>query len=117
MWFCPGCGGKLPDWKKPTWVPLAPPGERERLLGLATELATADQIIARLGTPDYDHLTYTHWQRDGRMIRDETIPPIRNIEYYQLSEWYNLEFYIYADGVIRTEIVIKNLPPRQIEEA
>ena len=117
MHFCPGCGGKLPDSTKPVWVPLAPQGERERLEALTIGLSTADQVLARLGAPDYDEVGYTYWQRDGRMVRDETTPPFRNIEYYGLSDWYNLEFYICDDGRIKVEIMIKSLPPRQMDEA
>ena len=115
LYHCPSCGGCFPDSSKPMWVPIVPVDEEQRLEALINGLATVDDILNTLGTPDYDALTSSHVVRDGVFVEGEK-QHIRNIEYYQLSEWLNLEYYVLlANGSVNHKLVIKSLSPRHLE--
>lgn len=86
------------------WVPIIPDSERDRMETLVSDLDSATTILSSLGPPDYDEV----------VSNVETKGGVRNIEYYWLSEWFNVEFYISSDGSVRTELMIKPLSPRTL---
>ena len=114
LYFCPMCGGRFPDSNYQMDVPIAPDGEYARLQELVRELDTPDSTIAKLGNPDYDGMMKTYWNTNGEYAVDNTRSPIRNIEYYNLSEWYTIELY-FDDGQIETRIKPKSLNARQLD--
>jgi len=108
MSYCPGCGGAFPDSSKRIWVPLLPQGELDSVHQLAADLKDAEQIIARLGPPDYDSTTV----QAGGIATAGAPEPVRNIEYYNLSTFLDLQFYIHGDYPPSHVVVIKPLPAR-----
>jgi hypothetical protein len=118
LYHCPFCGGRYPDPSKPMWVPIIPTGEKERLEHLIANLVGRDDILQKLGKPDYDELTYTAVrdpQNPEELVRDDSVPPIRNIEYYGLSDWFNVEFYVDSDGSTSRRLMPKMLSPRAMD--
>jgi len=99
LYHCPFCGGMFPDRSKPMWVPIVPQSEFDRIKALSANLATAEQILERLGPADTDG-----WSRPGAEFRC--------IGYYHLSEFLNLEFILTKNGDMRCDIQIKPLSPR-----
>ncbi|TWU35841.1 hypothetical protein Q31b_52760 [Novipirellula aureliae] len=114
MYYCPFCGGKFPDSNKRMNVPLAPPGERIRLETMIRSVESADDATRVLGPPDYDGLMRTYRQTADGMTVDSSVTPTRNIEYYNVSDWYNIEFYFHSDEHT-AKIVPKNLSATQLE--
>ena len=55
-------------------------------------------------------LTPTGWAVDS------SITPTRNIEYYKLSDWFNIEFY-FSTAKAAARIVPKNLSATQLDDA
>ena len=109
LYHCPFCGGVFPDSSQPVWVPIVPKAEFERVEQLIAGLTDADAIISRLGAPDYDAMMYSHKTRNGALVRDDTSPPTRNIEYYRYSDWLAIEFYITDRRGAEHQLVIKNI--------
>jgi hypothetical protein len=105
---CPFCGGRFPV-DEPMWVPIVPESERVRMNDLIDNLDSVDQIFSTLGPPDYDITSSSYGACDI-----DSKDAMRNIEYYSLSEWFNVEFYIRADGYFRKELQIKPLSPRPL---
>ncbi|RYX83786.1 hypothetical protein EON83_13510 [bacterium] len=136
MYFCPFCGGKLPDDSKPIYVPYVTTEERERLEALVKGIETPEEVIERLGKPEYDELMLTYFkqgepmpfvysgsaeeqsaiQESGEFTLDESVVPTRNIEFYGLSKTANLEFYFEGGRLTMFRIMSKGLPPRHLEE-
>ena len=114
LYFCPMCGGKFPDSNHQIDVPVAPSGELDRLNELVGGLTTSDASITRLGKPCYDGLMKTYWNTNGSYDVDETQSPIRNIEYYELSKWYTVEFY-FDQNESEVRIVPKALNAKQLD--
>lgn len=114
MYYCPFCGGKFPDSSKQMDVPLAPPGERLRLEAMIESVNSADDATRVLGPPDYDGLMRTYRHAPDGMAVDSSVTPTRNIEYYNVSDWFNIEFYFNSDDST-AKIVPKHLSATQLE--
>jgi hypothetical protein len=112
LYHCPFCGGAFPDSSQPVWVPIVPKEEFERVEQLIADLTDAEAIISRLGPPDYDATTHSHTSCNGTLVRDDTSPPVRNIEYYGYSDGLAIEFYITGGRAATHRLGIKNLSPR-----
>lgn len=115
MYHCPFCGGCYPDSSKAFWVPLVPAGERERLESMISRLDTVDAIVNALGKPDFDAATTSYRWKDGVAEEDESMEPTRNIEYYGLSDWLNVEFYCSPDTGVHYKIAVKLQSPRNLD--
>lgn len=113
--YCPMCGGKFPDSGFQIDVPLAPVGEFERLSALVNGLSTCESVIDRLGKPCYEGLMKTYLNENGQCRVDETKAPTKNLEYYELSPWYHVEFY-FDDKHSEIRVVPKPLNARQLKE-
>jgi hypothetical protein len=114
LYHCPFCGGRFPDSSKPISVPIFSPEERERLELLTKDLTTPEQVIQRLGPPDYNQPMLAYREHEGKMVHDESIPPVRNLEYYHLSDIAKIEFYFRADGSMDRRIMVKSLPLKHL---
>lgn len=95
IYHCPICGGRLPVFDDLSQLPLAPLEERARIHELTANLNTIDDVIHALGAPDYA----------GSISDGISENSVRNIEYYKISRWFNLEFYI-----AESEITLRLLP-------
>ena len=116
LYHCPFCGGAFPDSTKPMWIPIIPPGEFDRLQEMIQNLHDAEGILHRLGVPDYDEMSYSFGNVNGILQMDKPTAPIRNIEYYQLSEFLNVEFYISEDNHLTKRLTIKPLSARTLTD-
>ncbi len=130
VYHCPFCGGLLPDSSLPIWYPRLDAQERSRLQRLVAGITTAEEAIERLGLPDYDAMMHHYDSLAGGMplvvsehdeMRDsqwafnqELSTKCRNLEYYNLSEHADIEFYFHADYGPRCEIVVKYISPRHM---
>lgn len=83
IYYCPWCGSELP--KNFHDSKLAPSGEYLRLCDLASSVRAKEDCLALFGEPDYD-----------KPLPNELGMPsgTQNIEYYGISTWYTVEFYI-----------------------
>ena len=115
LYFCPMCGGEFPNSDYKIDVPIAPDNERDRLEKMLGEITTPESATDQLGEPDYDGLMKTYTQTNGSHSVDQTIAPIRNIEYYHLSKWYTVELY-FSDNELEKRIVPKFLNATQLNE-
>ena len=115
LYHCPFCGGKYPDASQPLWVPIVPQAEFTRLKQIVAGLKDSAAIISALGPPDYDAMMGTYWSVNGVMTKDLSQGETRNLEYYHLSEWLNIEFYLPPDGPGSFRLAIKSLSPRHIK--
>lgn len=113
--YCPMCGGQFPDSSFQIDVPLAPLGEFERLRACVDGLSTCEAVIARLGKPCYEGLMKTYLYEDGKYRVDETKSPTKNLEYYELSPWYKVEFY-FDDYHSEIRVVPKPLNAKPLNE-
>jgi hypothetical protein len=113
--YCPMCGGKFPDSSFQIDVPLGPLGEYERLGALVDGLSTFEAVIDRFGKPCYEGLMKTYLNENGKYRIDETITPTKNLEYYELSPWYQVEFY-FDNQHSETRVVPKPLNAKQLNE-
>ena len=104
VYHCLLCGGRFPVGE-PMWVPIIPDSERHRVENLVSALDSATAILSSLGPPDHDEVVSQAGSQDPK-------DGVRNIEYYSLSKWFNVEFCIRPDGRVRTELMIKPLSPR-----
>jgi hypothetical protein len=84
LYHCPFCGGAFPDPSKPVWAPILTDDERERLERLFKGAKSAEELLVRMGKPNYDVV-----------LTDGT----RNIEFYQLSALANVECFVSEQGV------------------
>ncbi len=132
MYFCPFCGGKLPDDSKPIYAPYLTPDERGRLEELIAGINSPEEAIARLGPPDYDEPMLTYYTEGNAMpymvsgidgeeipddfVLDESVVPTRNMEFYNLSKTGIIEFYFDGGRLTECRIIPKCLPPRHLEE-
>jgi hypothetical protein len=125
MYFCPFCGGKLPDDSKPIYVPYITAEERARLETLVEDIQTPEEAIERPGTPEYDELMLTYY-REGEVLpyvysgpEDEHLA-IQKAGKFKLDEsavaTRNIEFYFDGGKLTNCRLVPKWLPPRHLEE-
>lgn len=131
MYFCPSCGGKLPDSSKPIYAPYLTAEERTRLDEMARGVSSPEEAIAHLGEPDYDAPMLTYRVPDEidpivysgplhehptHLPLDTSSPQVRNMEYYGLSETGNIEFYFSEGQQPRWRVQPKLLSPRHLKE-
>lgn len=115
LYHCPSCGGKYPDSSRPIWVPLVPAEEFARVERLIEGLTDSDAIIARLGRPDHDAETYAVRSVAGDTVKDDAAP-VRNLEYYGLSDLLTVEFYCGSEVPAWHRIMVKPLSPKHLIE-
>jgi hypothetical protein len=115
VYHCPFCGGLLPHSRKPIWYPQLTDDERARLQQLVEGITTAEEAIQRLGPPDYDAFMGVHESINGRLVYNEELSKKnRNVEYYNLSEHANIEFYFHVDYGVECRIEVKLISPRHV---
>ena len=93
---CPWCGETLRKLAGDTSI--APAHEYARIFCDASTIQKPEQCFDIFGKPDYDE----PFPDDKGMPTD-----LRNIEYYNISDWYTLEFYFQAPDYYRFVINAK----------
>lgn len=117
VYHCPFCGGLLPHSRKPIWYPRLTDDERARLQQLVEGIATAEEAIRRLGPPDYDALIDVYESINDSLVHNEELSTkCRNVEYYNLSEHANIEFYFHVDYGVEYRLEIKPISPHHVRK-
>lgn len=100
--YCPWCAEPLP--KSVVDGPIAPSHEYDRILANASKIRKPEHCFETFGKPDYD-----------KPMPDEMGLPsdLRDIEYYNFSDWYTLEFYFQEPDHYRFCIHAKPIPLRK----
>lgn len=96
---CPWCGDSLP--KRVGDGAIAPANEYARIFDSASTIRKPGECFEIFGKPDYDK----PFPDDKGMPTD-----LRNIEYYNISDWYTLEFYFQEPDHYRFSINAKPIP-------
>lgn len=116
VYHCHFCGGLLPDSRRPIWYPRLSQEERARLQQLVEGITTAEEAIERLGPPDFDAMMGVHESIEGRLVWNEELSnKCRNVEYHNLSEHANIEFYFRTDHAVECRFEVKLLSPRHVD--
>lgn len=102
---CLWCGERLP--KRVGDGVIAPADEYDRIFDDASTIRKPEECFEIFGKPDYDK----PFPDDRGMPTD-----LRNIEYYNISDWYTLEFYFQEPGYHRFSIQAKSIPLRKSAE-
>ncbi|KLU03629.1 hypothetical protein RISK_004036 [Rhodopirellula islandica] len=98
---CPWCAEPLPN--RVAEGPIAPTHEYARVFENASKIQKPAECYEEFGKPDYDK----PFPDDRGMPTD-----LRNIEYYNISDWYTLEFYFQDPDYKRFAIHAKPIPLR-----
>jgi hypothetical protein len=86
IYYCPLCGGSVPESRRDQLFHALTDVERQRLIDLTLHLKTLDEVLAAFGPPDIDQPTgfvKVVPERDGK---PETTESFRVLIYEKLSE-------------------------------
>jgi hypothetical protein len=84
IYHCPFCGGAAPESKRNLLFAQIPEVEEERLAKLLYGIETIEEVLEKLGKPDFEDVSTTK-----KPERDHEAPQIqhhRNIRYHNLSD-------------------------------
>jgi hypothetical protein len=98
IYHCPFCGGAAPESKRHMLFAQIPDAEDERLTELMDGLRTIEDVIGRLGKPDFEGLsTARHFECENQA---PSIQHHRDIRYHRFSEVADIWITERPDGTI-----------------
>ncbi|XVJ58925.1 MAG: hypothetical protein HEQ23_05800 [Tepidisphaera sp.] len=106
IYHCPFCGGAAPKSKRHLLFHVIPPKEMRRLTDLIGTVATFEEVIRKLGKPDFDDLQGLESRHeDGD--RPPTMRRSRTLQYSRFSDVAQVWFSERPDGRISWQLVGK----------
>jgi hypothetical protein len=84
--YCPFCGGGMSPSLQRARATRIPRSEKERLVKMFMDLKTTDDVVARLGRPDYDSGAGVMSSGSGDKYGTEKAEMVRVLRYTRISD-------------------------------
>ena len=111
FYYCPFCGGCLPESKRDQLFAQITDAERERLLRLATGFASLDAVIERFGAPDYDRAAGNRTAAPEKDGEAPTVQAARVLHYTTLSATADVRFADWGRPPMAVQLIGKYVGP------
>jgi hypothetical protein len=99
LYYCPLCGGRLPESRRGELFVEASPEEQSQLESRLAGVKTIDEIIARLGEPDLDFGATSFKAEDKAIYGYKDV--IRSIRYERLAKTLTVSAQELEDGALQ----------------
>lgn len=118
VYYCPHCGGKIPESRRPSLFAHVTEKESMRIVRLLKGIRTVEDVLAKFGPPDEEreqNSSVRHPEREGKPETGEWF--LRTMVYKNLSPVANVKFAVGAGGSVHPSWSGKSIGGKEADTA